>query len=444
MKIENIEVETVTLHGPVHALHKVTEDVGLEFILGEYAPEILTLVYSHILRPESLNTITRAIRWIDTDEIGLELPGSRKRFERAMDDLEARMQYIEKELHETIDEHCSAHTLFYDVTDMYFYGRNFKGARGGDSSYLPQIGIGLAVESQYGLPLFHHLFDENEFDTERFPVILERLQEFSRDRCTLVVDREAATKKNILDALASQFSVIACLPLEGDELKQVAVKESQKMGPEHIVEVSSVFVHAREIKRKWAGIDVRMIICKNNPLRQQIHQNRYYEVEEALRRLKNGVKIRKGMEKYITEVDGTPQMDYDAVREREKFDGVSIIMTTTDIPKEEVVQKYFDTDIIEKSFQSLECTFSVVAIRHWLWRRVKAHIFVCYLAYLHLTWMGMLLRKNGISMSPVKALEELETVYNVEITDKKTGMSTTRTVSLTEEQEAIYKALNLL
>jgi transposase len=156
------------------------------------------------------------------------------------------------------------------------------------------------------------------------------------------------------------------------------------------------------------------------------------------------VKIRKGMEKYITEVDGTPQMDYDAVREREKFDGVSIIMTTTDIPKEEVVQKYFDTDIIEKSFQSLECTFSVVAIRHWLWRRVKAHIFVCYLAYLHLTWMGMLLRKNGISMSPVKALEELETVYNVEITDKKTGMSTTRTVSLTEEQEAIYKALNLL
>jgi transposase len=100
--------------------------------------------------------------------------------------------------------------------------------------------------------------------------------------------------------------------------------------------------------------------------------------------------------------------------------------------------------MIEKSFQFLKSTLSVQPVRHWLWRRVKAHIFICYLAYLHLSWMKMLLEKNGISLSPVKALEQLETIYTVRLTDKKTHLSTTRTVPLTEEQEKIYRALNLL
>ena len=40
--------------------------------------------------------------------------------------------------------------------------------------------------------------------------------------------------------------------------------------------------------------------------------------------------------------------------------------------------------------------------------------------------------------------DQLETIYTVNLTDKKTGMSTTRTIPLTKEQEKIYKALDLL
>jgi transposase len=117
---------------------------------------------------------------------------------------------------------------------------------------------------------------------------------------------------------------------------------------------------------------------------------------------------------------------------------------TSDIPIEKVIQKYFERDVIEKSFYFLKSIVSIQPVRHWLYRRVRAHIFICYLAYLHLSWMKMLLMTHGISMSPVKALQELETIYNVNLTDKKTGMSTTRTVPLTEKQKKIYRALNLL
>jgi hypothetical protein len=41
--------------------------------------------------------------------------------------------------------------------------------------------------------------------------------------------------------------------------------------------------------------------------------------------------------------------------------------------------------------------------------------------------MGMLLRTHGITMSPVKALENLETIYTVKLTDEKAQASTTKT-----------------
>ena len=53
-------------------------------------------------------------------------------------------------------------------------------------------------------------------------------------------------KKSMNTAYAFQFPVIACIPLKGKNLKQIALSESEKMKPKNICELSSVFIHARE------------------------------------------------------------------------------------------------------------------------------------------------------------------------------------------------------
>jgi transposase len=448
MKIENVKVERVRLQGPVHVLHKITELLELEDLLGRYAPEVLTLVYSHILRAESLNNIDRVLSWIDTDEIGLELPVSRKRFESAMDHVEPKIQYIEREIYRKIKDHCNLQTLFYDITEIYFYGTHVWMANPGYSpqhNQLPQIGIGLAVEAQYGIPLFHHLFEGNVFDSRTFPVILNRLQEIEREGCTLVFDRGVSSRENIQEAQKCNFSVIACLALRG-RIRAVAVEESQNLEVTDIVKLSEIFIHAREIQQEMWGELFRFIICLNKPLQQEIQQHRYYEITDAAKRLEEGLKIKKGLQKYLKEEGkgGEIHINYEALKEREKYDGLYVIITTTDLPKEKVIQKYFEKDRIEKSFRSLKSSLSIRPVRHWLNRRVRAHVFICYLAYLHLSWVEMLLRENGLFISAVKALQQLETIYTVSLIDKETGMSTTRTVPLTKEQEKIYKALKLL
>ena len=47
-------------------------------------------------------------------------------------------------------------------------------------------------------------------------------------------------------------------------------------------------------------------------------------------------------------------------------------------------------------------------------------------------------------MSPIKALEILETIYTVKLTDEKTPASMTKAVPLTKEQEEIYKVLKFV
>jgi hypothetical protein len=446
MKIEHIQAERVRLHGPVHALCRVTEDIGLEDILEEYAPEVLTLIYSHILRPEGLNNMKRVLDWIDTEEMGLHLPVSRKRFENAMDYLAKHIQDIERELYTVIGERCAATTLFYDLTDIYFYGKSVWMARSGYNSHhtsLPQVGIGLAVESDHGIPLFHHLFSGNVFDARTFPVIIQRLQECGREGCTLIFDRGIATKATIKTAMNHGFSVIACLALRG-KIKQIARETAVMLDSRDMVRLSSIFILAREVRHTLWGMPVRLMVCINEPLQQEIRQRRYRELALAIERLEQGLPCKKGCEKYLKEEKGSYSIDHDVLHQKEQYDGVYVIITTTDLPREKVIQKYFERDRIEKAFRVLKQSISLRPVRHWLMGRVKAHVFICYLAYLHLSWMEMLLKEKGIKMSARKALQNLESIYRVKLTDTHTGMSTMRTVPLTKEQEKVYEALNLL
>jgi hypothetical protein len=52
--------------------------------------------------------------------MGLCLPVSRKRFEKAVDYLAQNIQDIGRELYPVIKERCAATAFFYDLTDICF------------------------------------------------------------------------------------------------------------------------------------------------------------------------------------------------------------------------------------------------------------------------------------------------------------------------------------
>ena len=107
-----------------------------------------------------------------------------------------------------------------------------------------------------------------------------------------------------------------------------------------------------------------------------------------------------------------------------------------------MVRLYFDKDIIERAFKTLKGVSNLRPIRCWLKTRVKAHIFICYLSYLLLSLLKMNLKSKNIMMSPEKAMEELETMYNVYFSDKKNKFQFAKTVTLSKNQEKILKSID--
>ena len=127
------------------------------------------------------------------------------------------------------------------------------------------------------------------------------------------------------------------------------------------------------------------------------------------------------------------------VRRGERYDGISVIFSSRDLPEEEIVRGYFEKDRVEKSFRCLKGVMDMDKVRFWLASRVKGHIFVCYLAYLLLSVLSYKLKGTPTG---AEALEMVKTMYRVYLHDPKSGNKFIKTVTLSKAQEEILKAVD--
>jgi hypothetical protein len=97
-------------------------------------------------------------------------------------------------------------------------------------------------------------------------------------------------------------------------------------------------------------------------------------------------------------------------------------------------------DLIERAFRSLKGIIQLRPVRHWLAERVRAHVFLCYLAYLFLSLLRYHLRNTEFTAD--RALNELGTMYKVYLRDAQHRFRLSHTVTLTKNQELILKAID--
>jgi transposase len=116
------------------------------------------------------------------------------------------------------------------------------------------------------------------------------------------------------------------------------------------------------------------------------------------------------------------------------------MFTTSKLEIAEAVTAYFDKDVVEKCFQSLKGVVRLRPVRHWLYNRVEAHVFVCYLACLLLSILKMKVTRLGMSYQT--ALRELDGLYRIYLKDPKNGFKVGRLVALTCTQEKILRAID--
>ena len=63
-----------------------------------------------------------------------------------------------------------------------------------------------------------------------------------------------------------------------------------------------------------------------------------------------------------------------------KFVGFSLVFHNTELNPGAVIQKYFEKDVVERSFRTMKGDVQLYPIRLWLPKRGSAHVKLCYLS----------------------------------------------------------------
>ena len=111
------------------------------------------------------------------------------------------------------------------------------------------------------------------------------------------------------------------------------------------------------------------------------------------------------------------KVDADGVRRsRELFGFYALMSTDLSMDLDEVVRVNDDRDVVEKCHEVMKSYVKVRPVRHWVPRRVRAHIYLCILGYFLRQLLKLKMERGGIEMSVREAIMLLGRVRLVTVT----------------------------
>jgi transposase len=446
--ISNISIEEIKLHGPLLVLNYFCDKLGLSNILGEYGDELLSLIFAHCIDYKSVNQMSRWFKRTDLNMILNLEKLTEDRILKALDSIheEEDIEQIQNEIFEKIKSiyELDATGVIYDVTNTYLYGKNCPfGQLGKDKEGVkgrPLIQIGLGVTRKDGIPIFHKTFNGNISDSRTLHDLITSFRKYKITSGIIVYDRGITSGSNIKQVKKLKWDTV-CGLASNNSLKDITrtiISENKLINIKKRIKLNNTIFYVFQQEYEIEDIKGSLLVCYNEQKAKDIRESRYDEIKNAQEMKKNDEQIKSGLEKYF---HSNGSVNYKIVYQEEEFDGFSFVFSTKKMHVNEIMRLYFhEKDIIEKAFQSLKGVVKVRPIRHWLYNRVRSHIFICYLSYLLLSLLKLSLKK--IDMSPIRALRELDSLYKVYIKDKKKGFEISRTVALTKIQEKILKTID--
>jgi len=445
--ISNMSIESVKVYGPLLVLNQISKEINLSKLLGIHGDEILSLVYAHCMDYKSINQMSQWFKKTDLNMI-LDIDNlTEDRLLKALDSIELHdAELLQKNIFNNVKNKykLDIQGMIYDVTNTYLYGKKCDfGKLGKDKEGVkgrPLIQIGLGVTQKDGIPIFHKTFNGNISDSRTLHDLITSFSHYKIDEGLIIYDRGITSASNIKAIKQLKWDTICGVAINA-KLKIITQKLISKGKLTEIkrrVKINKTVFYAYPQEHVIGVTEGKLVICYNEQKEKDLRESRYDEILHAQLCLENGKKIKEGLDKYFY---ANNNLNHSAISKAEKFDGFSFIFSTKKLSTNEILKLYFqDKDIVEKAFQSLKGVVRLRPIRHWLYNRVTAHIFICYLSYLLLSILKLKLKK--IEISPVAALRELDSLYKVYVKDSKKGFQLSRTVALTKLQEKILKAVD--
>jgi transposase len=394
-------------HGAVQAVRVAMQRLGLESLIASRAsPErdaVCAMVAARVLAPHTKLATTR---WWHTTTLAEEyevLDADETDLYAAMDWLLERQSSIEKRL---AARHLSEGALaLYDLSSSYFEGNCCPLAKIGYSRdgkrNTPQVNYGL-LTTRAGCPVAISVYEGNTADASTLMAQVTQLREqFGLERLILVGDRGMISHKAI-NELRNLEGLAWITALKSSQIRALVQGGALQLG---LFDKRNLFEFSHP-----DFPNERLMACRNVDLgklrahkRQALLEATEKELQKVRDRIESGslagrdkigVRVGKVLNKYkvgkhfelTIEESGFEFKRLEAqIAAEAALDGLYVIRTS--VPKKqmssaEAVRSYKALAEVERAFRSMKTIdLHIRPIHHRLEGRVRAHIFLCMLAY---------------------------------------------------------------
>ena len=394
-------------HGHVQAVRTAMKRLRFDNLLASRCTRerdlVVAMVVARILEPESKLATTR---WWHTttlpDDLGVA-DATEDDLYQAMDWLVKRQGKIEKKL---AARHLEEGGLvLYDLSSSYFEGvacpLAMRGYNRDKKKGKLQVNYGLLTDRR-GCPVSISVFPGNSGDPKTLlPQVTKVKEQFKFDSLVLVGDRGMISQKQI-DKLSGIEGIDWITALRGGQISKLMQDGTINMS---LFDERDLYEFTH---RDFPG--ERLVVCRNPLMAERRVRTRQSLIEATVQELekvrgmvkrgrlkakeKIGVRVGKVVNKYkvakhfqlvIEEGQFSYHLLPEKVAEEAAMDGLYVIRTSLSKERmtgEEAVRSYKRLSTVERAFRSLKgIDLKVRPIYHHLEDRVRAHIFLCMLAY---------------------------------------------------------------
>ena len=404
-----VTVERSIPHGHAEAILGTIHKIGLDSLIASKRSRqrdlVLAMIAERLIAPAS--KLGTARLWSSStlgEDLGVEDADVEELYE-ALDWLLERQDRIERKLaHQHLREGAK---VLYDVSSSFYFGRHcalaaFGHDRDGKKG-LPIIVYGLLTDHE-GRPVAVHVYRGNTADPTTVPDQVKSLRDrFGLSRVVLVGDRGMLTSAQI-EALRAhpELGWISCLrspairSLVEQKQLQMSLLDEQRLAELSVPEYPDerlIACYNPMLAAERARKREELLTVTEREL-EKIHRAADRRTKTPMLRAEIGMRVgrvlyrhKMGKHFQLTITDGAVSWErrQDTIDREAALDGLYVIRTSEpadQLSAPDAVRSYKSLSQVERAFRSLKgFGLRIRPIFHRAERRVRAHVFLCMLAY---------------------------------------------------------------
>jgi transposase len=431
--IENFlnKIENILLNGTQKILNPVFKNIGFDAINDDI---LRHLVVSRICQPQSKVATVDYLKSYFDEDVDLN------RIYRYLD----KLNDTQKEKIQDISVHHTRKVpggkigvVFYDVTTLYFETdfpdslRKAGFSKDGKHSN-PQVVLGLLV-SDGGYPLAYSLHEGNKYEGHTMlPIVRDFVKKFDLKDFVIVADSAMMNKANIAELEQNGYKYIigAKIKSESREITNWILSQNKANGAFYEYQKS------KQCKLILGYSESRAKKDAHNRVKGLKRLEKEYETGSVTKDKIN----KKGYSKFLELSDDvTVKINYDKVKDDEKWDGLKGYITNTDLSAASVYKQYSELWQVERAFRVTKGVLDLRPMFHFTKKRIEAHVCICFVAYKCYKELERILKTTDIKLSVDKVLSIAKTITTIRIKLQQTNETIEKPMLLTDKHRAISK-----